>query len=96
MQAFVCKQITGTGEINEYRMSNKEFRMTKFNSFDLLLRRSAFLVRPARYALKQIRDRWAVLKSVTATVAVQSTSQGRRVFCGSIRVKNRVQLFRTL
>jgi hypothetical protein len=44
MQAFVRKQITGTVEVNEYRMSNKEFRMTKFNWFNSLLRRSTFAV----------------------------------------------------
>jgi len=67
---------------NECRMSNKEFRMTKFDDLDFQLRRSLFLVRPARYALKQISDRSAMPMSVTATVALQSTSQGRRVFCG--------------
>jgi len=31
---------------------------------------------------KQISDRSAILKSVMATVALHSTSQGRRAFCG--------------
>jgi len=35
-------------------MSNKEFRMMKFNNFDYLLRRSLFVIRPARYTLNQI------------------------------------------
>jgi len=66
MQAFGRNAITEADEPNECRMSNKvyppsaapeatkEFRMTKFNDFDRFLRRSSFVIRPARYALKQI------------------------------------------
>ncbi|MCX5879011.1 MAG: hypothetical protein NTY44_07870, partial [Deltaproteobacteria bacterium] len=52
MQAYGRKQI----EIPklECRMSNKEFRMMKLNLFWCFLRRSLFVIRPARYALKQI------------------------------------------
>jgi hypothetical protein len=65
-------------------MSNKEFRMMKFEDFDFLLRHSTFVVRPARYALKLISSRFAMAMSFTATVALQSASQGRRVFYGSL------------
>jgi len=37
----------------EYRMSNKEFRMMKLNLFCFFLRRSLFVIRPARYAHTQ-------------------------------------------
>jgi hypothetical protein len=33
MQAFGRNQITSADELNEYRMSNKEFRMMKFDAF---------------------------------------------------------------
>jgi hypothetical protein len=63
--------------LNEYRMLNTEFRMMKFNFFYLLLRRSLFVIRPARYALKQIWDRSAMPMSVGATLAPQSTFAGQ-------------------
>ena len=56
----------------------------KFSYFDSLLRRSLFVIQPARYALKQISDRSGMPMSVTATLVLQSTPQGRRVFCGSL------------
>jgi len=37
--------MTDGTEINEYRTSNKEFRMTKFNDFDDFLRHSLFDIR---------------------------------------------------
>jgi len=37
--------MTQAEALNEYRMSNKEFRMMKFNFFFLPLRRSLFVVR---------------------------------------------------
>jgi len=67
----------------EYRMSNKEVRMMKSKDLDWFLRRSLFVVRPARYARKRIWYRYSVPTSDTATVALRSTSQGRRAFCGS-------------
>ena len=81
---------------SETRMSNKvyppsaapeatrEFRMMKFIAFECFLRRSLFVIRPARYALKLISSRFAMPMSVTVTVTLQSASQGRRVFCGSL------------
>jgi hypothetical protein len=100
MRASISDQMTEAEELNEYRMSNKEFRMMKFDGhlrkpkrpfsvtpakagvqythrlikhldsgfhrsddflkthqdyfLDPLLRRSLFVVRPARYAPKQI------------------------------------------
>jgi hypothetical protein len=56
----------------------------KFDVFEFFLRRSSFIIRPARYALKQISSRFAMPMSVTATVTLHSASQGRRVFCGSL------------
>jgi hypothetical protein len=53
MRALGRSPMTEADELNEYRMSNKEFRMMKFNFFYLLLRRSLFVVRPARYAHTQ-------------------------------------------
>jgi len=58
--------------------------MMKFNIFDSLLRRSLFVVRPGRCAPNQVCDGPDLLKSITVTVALQRTSQGRRVFCGSL------------
>ena len=63
-------------------MTSYEF--IKFNDFDFFLRHSSFVVRPARYALKLISSRFAMAMSFTATVALQSASQGRRVFYGSL------------
>jgi hypothetical protein len=40
MLVFSHNQITDADELNECRMSNNEFRMTKFNDFDILLRKS--------------------------------------------------------
>jgi len=37
--------MTDAGELNEYRMSNKEFRMMKFNDFKDFLRHSLFDIR---------------------------------------------------
>ena len=37
--------ISYVDELNECRMSNKEFRMTKFNDLDYFLRRSSFDIR---------------------------------------------------
>jgi len=54
MLALGYNAITEAYQLNEYRMSNKEFRMMKFNDFDYLLRHSSFVIRPARYALKKI------------------------------------------
>jgi len=66
--AFDLNPITEADELNEYRMSNKvyppsaapeatrEFRMMKLKDFDCLLQPSSFVIRPARYALKQIGD----------------------------------------
>jgi hypothetical protein len=54
IQILGCNQITEADEHHEYRMSNKEFRMMKFNDFDPLLRHSLFVIRPARYALKKL------------------------------------------
>jgi len=45
MWALGRSPMTEADELNEYRMSNKEFRMMKFNFFYLLLRRSLFVVR---------------------------------------------------
>jgi len=56
----------------------------KYNDCNCLLRRSLFVIRPARYALKLISIRFAMPKSVTVTVTLQSSSQGRRAFCGSV------------
>jgi hypothetical protein len=82
MHAFSRNQITEANELNEYRMSNKEFRMIEFNHLRFFLWRSLFDIRPARYALKQIWDRSAMPMRAGATVAPQNTSQGRRAFCG--------------
>jgi len=60
------------------------YEFIKFNDFDFFLRHSSFVVRPARYALKLISSRFAMAMSFTATVALQSASQGRRVFYGSL------------
>jgi len=43
MHAFSRSQITEANELNEYRMSNKEFRMMKFNH--LRFSPSAFFIR---------------------------------------------------
>jgi hypothetical protein len=43
--AFGRKQVTQVDKMNECRISNKEFRMMKFNDFDFLLRHSSFIVR---------------------------------------------------
>jgi hypothetical protein len=69
---------------SECRMSNKEFRMMKLNLFSSFLRRSSFVIRPARCALSGISASRVFLMNVTTTVSVQSVSQGRRVFCGSL------------
>ena len=59
-----------------YRRVNGTFyEAIKFNYLDCLLRRSSFVVRPARYALKQIWDRSTMPMSVTATLLLQSTPQ---------------------
>jgi hypothetical protein len=68
----------------EHRMSNKEVRMMKLNLFCCFLRRSSFVIRPARYARKQILYRSSLALTDTAFVTPQSFSQGRRVFCGSL------------
>jgi hypothetical protein len=54
MPAFGHKQIKQFYELKECRMSNKEFRMTKFSDFNCHLRTSLFVIRPARNALKKI------------------------------------------
>jgi len=82
MQAYGRNQLKI--EKLECRMSNKEFRMMKLNLFSHFLRRSLFVIRPARYALKQIHERSAMPMNVTVTLIIQSISQGRRVFCGSL------------
>jgi hypothetical protein len=56
----------------------------KLNLFCCFLRRSLFVIRPARYALKLISIGFAMPMSYTNTVTAQSASQGRRVFCGSL------------
>jgi hypothetical protein len=58
--------------------------MMKFNPFYFSLRPSLFVIRPARCALSGIRDSRVLLMNVTPVVPTQSTSQGRRAFCGSI------------
>jgi hypothetical protein len=60
------------------------YEFIKFNDFDFFLRHSSFVVRPARYALKLISSRFAMPMSFMATVKLQSASQGRRVFYGSL------------
>jgi len=45
MKAFAGNEIIEVHELNEYRMSNKEFRMTKFDYSDAYLRRSSFVIR---------------------------------------------------
>jgi hypothetical protein len=76
-------QASGRNQINvrklECRMSNKvyppsaapeatrEFRMMKLNLFCCFLRRSSFLIRPARYARKQMGDRFTMLASLVGT-----------------------------
>jgi hypothetical protein len=45
MLALGYNAITEAYQLNEYRMSNKEFRMMKFNDFDYLLRHSSFVIR---------------------------------------------------
>ena len=43
--AFDLNPITEADELNEYRMSNKEFRMMKLKDFDCLLQPSSFVIR---------------------------------------------------
>jgi len=67
----------------ECRMSNKEFRMTKLNSFCCFLQSSLFDIRPARCAREQISHgtpalNWHGFRSGTKHFA------GQRVFCGSL------------
>ena len=57
--------------------------MMKFNALDYPLLPSSFVIRPARYALKLISIRFTMPMSYTSTRTPQSTSHGRRVFCGS-------------
>jgi hypothetical protein len=66
------------------RNSNVEQGISNDEVKSLLLFPSAFVIRPARYALKQISVRSAMPMTLTAPVSLQSTSQGRRVFCGSL------------
>jgi len=67
MQAFVRKQITGTVEINEYRMSNKvyppsaapeatrEFRITKFDGL-VRSQKTPFSVIPAEAGIQEYQE----------------------------------------
>ena len=57
--------------------------MTKSSFLALFLQPSLFVIRPARYARKQISDRFTIPTTATAAFAPQSIPQGRRVFCGS-------------
>jgi|GEM_PF-2183985 hypothetical protein len=58
--------------------------MMKFNGSGSLLRHSLFVIRPARYARKQIWDRSTVPVDVRSSLLRPSISQGRRAFCGSV------------
>jgi len=55
MVAFRRKQPIQTDELNEYRMSNKEFRMMKFNYFDSLLGVLHSLFYILRFAFELLR-----------------------------------------
>ena len=55
----------------------------KVKELHRFLRRSSFIIRPARYASEEICDRSLRLVSFTAMVVLKNTSHGRRAFCGS-------------
>jgi len=50
----------------------------------LVLRRSTFVIRPARDAFKQMGDQFPMTVRVAAPVVLRGTSHGRRAFCGSL------------
>jgi len=58
--------------------------MMKLNRIYCFLRRSLFVIRPARYARKQILYGSSLPSTVTAPSSPRIFPQGRRVFCGSL------------